>query len=89
LKRKDGINHYIQTYEQDPLEFFLIALISHSESHQKKTNEDLEYKLHEPSELFAMLEDHLANTAKSKQKAEVARLDELLYVSYSELSALH
>jgi hypothetical protein len=44
---------------------------------------------HEPSELFAMLDDHLPKAMRLGKKAEIARLDEILYNLYSNLSALH
>jgi len=49
----------------------------------------VEYRSHEASELFAILGDHLSNVAKLGKKKDIARLDEVLYTIYSDLSALH
>jgi hypothetical protein len=93
-RRNDGSNLIIDLYSTDPLEFCLISLagtlimLSNSEVDGDR-NCDWEYSLHEPSELFAILDDHLSNATKHGKKEDIARLDEVLYNSYSDLSALY
>ena len=88
-KRKDNIQDFIQIYSQDPLEFFLVSLTGTwllLSSNADLVSFDKEYMCHEPSELFAMLDDYLSNAAK---RDDIGRLDEVLYHSSSDFSALH
>ena len=55
----------------------------------EEESEDIDDKTHKASELFAILDDHLTNATKLGKKENVARLDEILCSSYSDLSALH
>jgi hypothetical protein len=88
-KRKD-IKNFIELYSYDPLDFCLSTLAGTLFGPIKEAvDADKEYTFHEPSELFAILDDHLLTAIKLGKKAEVARLDEILYNLYSDLSALH
>lgn len=85
-KRKDNLD-MIEFWDDDPLEFCLLSLASHLLMPlDEMVNEDEDYTWHEPSELFALLDDHLS---KPGRKEDIARLDEVLYHNYSDLSAMH
>jgi hypothetical protein len=87
--RKD-IKDIIELFSSDPLDFSLTSLAGTLCAQVVWTlSADSEYMWHEPSELFAILEDHLSRAMRLGQKTEIARLDEILYNLYSNLSALH
>ena len=87
--RKD-IRDFIELFATDPLDFCLSSLAGTLFAQGEWTlTADKEYLWHEPSELFAILDDHLSRAMRLGQKTEVARLDEILYNLYSNLSALH
>lgn len=44
---------------------------------------------HDYSMLFAILDDYLRDCEKKGKKKEIARLDEVLYALYSDMSAIH
>lgn len=88
-KRKD-IKDFIELFSSDPLDFCLSSLAGTLMFHPNDVVDgDKEYSFHEPSELFAILDDHISKVQKLGKKAEAARLDEILYRMYSDLSALH
>jgi hypothetical protein len=87
--RKD-IKDFIELFSRDPLDFCLSSLVGTLFAQVEWIlSADKEYLWHEPSELFAILDDHLSRAMRLGQKAEIARLDEILYNLYSNLSALH
>jgi hypothetical protein len=90
-KRKDGGRRdLIELYSDDPLEFCLLTLaFTLLVPTKEEVDGDTEYRFHEPSELFAILDNHLSNAVKLGKKQDIARLDEILYNTYSDLSALH
>jgi hypothetical protein len=87
--RKD-IRDFIELFASDPLDFCLSSLAGTLFAQGEWTlTADKEYLWHEPSEFFAILDDHLSRAMRLGQKTEIARLDEILYNLYSNLSALH
>jgi hypothetical protein len=70
-KRKDNLD-LIEIWAQDPLEFCLFSLAGTLLMNlNEKVDGDKEYKWHEPSELFAILDDHLLKSGK-KEDIQVA-----------------
>ncbi|CAG8976490.1 hypothetical protein HYALB_00005987 [Hymenoscyphus albidus] len=83
--RKDDLTT-IELYEKDPLQFCLLALTEASMVSLNDTSIDALYTVsHEPVEILAILEDHLTKA----REQDASRLDEVLYASFSDLSALH
>jgi len=77
-KRKDDLELF-DIYSQDVLEFCLMSIAGTLPFHPDElVNIDIEYKWQEPSELFALLDDHLSHAGKQ----DIARLDEILKVSF-------
>jgi hypothetical protein len=88
--RKDSCLKLVQIYKDDPLEFCLMAIATTLwRSTKYKPDIEMEYNWHEPAELFAILDDHLSNAGKLGRKGDIGRLDEILYSSYSDISAFY
>lgn len=76
-------------FSTDRLDFCLWSLAATlSIPRDELTSKDFDNLRPEPSDLFALLDDHITNATRSGKKEDVARLDEILYTSYADLSAL-
>jgi hypothetical protein len=79
-----GITHF-DLFFKDRLEYCLTRLMILP--HLKECF-DLMVQ-HEYARVFAILDEHLSEMSKKGKTAELARLDEVLYNKYSDLSAVH
>ncbi|KAH7351235.1 hypothetical protein BKA65DRAFT_476563 [Rhexocercosporidium sp. MPI-PUGE-AT-0058] len=91
-KRSDTTSSYVKTFFTDRLEFCLRILIQDSwHNPWTYTQDDTSRgtaRRFDPSTIFAMLDQHLTECHKNGLKDELSRLDQVLYVLYSELSAI-
>ena len=82
---------YTDAFYTDRLEFCLRILVQdpwETPSNRRIRAASESTRRFEPSDIFAMLDQHLAESQMRGRKDELARLDQVLYELYSELSAV-
>ncbi|PVH73888.1 hypothetical protein DL98DRAFT_42131 [Cadophora sp. DSE1049] len=90
-QRRDKFDPFKDSFVRDRLDFCLCAVVFDPDDELLTTGNPHQTKgpQHDIANAFAMLDEHLAKSAKNGNKAEVARLDGVLLELLTDLSAVH